>query len=226
MQARSLGSPTPETAQNHSDLPQWISLAKLRQSIAAVATSLLAMTSAQAGPLSIENMPNAPVTFSASWFPTATPGNFSLNYLDFRVAGDTSAEVFSTTWSLIFQPDGSIEMILNAIDNNVSTPSFFTRFDRYEEAVPWISLYYNGDTLIWNFGGGPGYNWVDIGNMEETGVRFAPYSQASSVPEPGTIPLIGIALAGAAWLARKKNGGEVKKDKAPVNVWNDEAAIA
>jgi hypothetical protein len=62
--------------------------------------------------------------------------------------------------------------------------------------------------------------------METTGVWFAPYSPASNVPEPGTLPLIGIALAGAAWLARKKNGGEVKKDEAPVNVWNDEAAIA
>ncbi len=227
MQARSLGSPTPETAQNHADLPQWISLAKLRQSIAAAATSFLAMTSAQAGPLTLENMPDAPVLFI--WNGTlTTPGNFLLNNIQLRVAGDTSAEVFTTNWAVMFLDDGSFQIILNTLEDNVSTPSFSTQFDRYEadDENPWISLYYLGDTLIWNFRGGPGYSTMRIGNMETTGVWFAPYSPASNVPEPGTLPLIGIALAGAAWLARKKNGGEVKKDEAPVNVWNDEAAIA
>lgn len=211
MQARSLGSPTPETAQEHADLPQWISLANLKQGIAAVATSLLAMTSAHAGPLTLENMPDAPVLFIWSGTLT-TPGNFLLNNIQLRVAGDTTADVLTTTWTVNFLDNGSFQIILNTLEGNVSTPSFAKSFDRYEADAenPWISLYYLDDTLIWNFKGGPGYSTMKIWNMETTGVSFNEIAPIKSVPEPGTIPLIGVALAGAAWLARKrKEGGAI-----------------
>lgn len=221
----SRGSRGPESAPVGSSIPAWAVAKRLRQNFAALFTGVLALTSAEAGPLTIENMPDAPVIFIWKWT-LSSPGNFLLNNIQLRVAGDTTAEVFTTTWIVNFLDDDSIQMILNTLENGVSTPSFSAQFDRYEEAIPWTSLYYNGNTLIWNFKWGPGYSTISIGNTETTGVWFAPYSQASNVPEPGTLPLIGIALAGAAWLARKKNGGEVKKDEAPVNVWNDEAAIA
>lgn len=224
-----LSTRMPESAPLGSNLPAWALAKMLRQNFAGIATSLLALTSAQAGPLTRENMPDAPVTFSSLWAPTTTSGNYFLNRVDLRVAGDESAEIFSTNWNLRFLDDGSIEMLLNTVEDDVSTPSFSTRFDRYEQAGPWIYLYYNGDTLIWSFSGWVGYNWISIGNMDETGIRFNEVTQTSNVPEPGSLPLVvGGLVVGAAWFARRrKEGEEVVPEMTPETVvWKPEEAIA
>lgn len=224
----SLGSRTPESAQRWANLPKWDALAKLKHSFAALTTSVLALTSAQAGPLTRENMPDVPVVFSSSWALTS-PGNFFLNDIALRVASNPSAEIFTTNWSLRFLSDGSIEMILNILENEDNSPGYSAQFDSYNEEIPWVSVFYSGGTPVWNFSGGPGYNWIDFGNTATIGTQFNGITQTSNVPEPGSLPLVvGGLVVGAAWLARRrKEGEEVVPETTPETVvWKPEESIA
>jgi PEP-CTERM motif len=216
--APTLGSTSPEVSPTWANRQAKTVITKLKGNVAAIATSVLALSgAAQAGPLTRDNMPDAPVVFSSNWYLSNVPGVFTLTDIVLRLTNDFNAEGFTTDWSVRFLDDGSIEMILNVLEDGQSAPAFSTRYDRYETPVPWIWIFYNGSTAVWNFDGGPGYSTINFGNTEEYGTRFTAITPASSVPEPSALVLGATALAGLALNRRKKKPGsedQIEKENA------------
>lgn len=203
--APSFGIEVPETPQKSA----W--LGKIRNNIAAIATSILALTSAEAGPLTRDVMTNDPYIFNASWIPSATKNIFDLNDIMIRLAADPNAPIYDTTWSLEFRDDGTLFMLLNVDENWSQVPAYSTMFELVPvEENPGVFILNINGVYSWGLFWWPGYPTVDV-LPHDSGIRFTEYSPTPAIPEPGTLPLMGLWLAWVAYGYSKRKKEEKAK---------------
>ena len=88
--------------------------------------------------------------------------------------------------------DGALTAYLNgqAIDDAMESPDFFTQYDYYFLA--------SSSMTELSFGGFTKDGWFELDNVSVEA------KSGETVPEPASLALVGIALAAAAWITRRR----------------------